>query len=415
MRRINKIIILLLVTYFLSNNSLINYSLSSSTKVIETNLDKILPENLNVGDILFCDVKPKIVDKLSKIGLDMFVSISGYSNDHCAMYIGNNLFIESAPYRFNPIKFSITGVVISPFWKLKTWATNFTYAYVNTSQEIRDDAIGWAKKQLGTPYSGSEGMHCSELVWYAYLKQNLKLVVDYGDYSYNASGIYSLKNADQVIWYENTPAIADAGGPYNGFMDYSINFDGSASYDSDGSIMIYNWSFGDGTYRYGEYVSHLFKKPGIYDVKLEIKDSGGSISYSTVKVYIEKQNKPPNNPKIIGNRSGYVNQNYTFSIYSNDPDEDKIKYYIDWGDGSVESSDFLLNGQKFNISHNWKTSNAYSIKIYASDGELNSSTSNYIMYINEKVDGGSPFYIQSLFFDFIIVGFVLIYHKKFRK
>jgi hypothetical protein len=51
------------------------------------------------------------------------------------------------------------------------------------------------------------------------------------------------------------------------------------------------------------------------------------------------QNTPPLPPTITGNTTGQISTDYTFSIVSTDPDNDQIKYGIDWSepsDGVVE-------------------------------------------------------------------------------
>ena len=59
----------------------------------------------------------------------------------------------------------------------------------------------------------------------------------------------------------------------------------------------------------------------------------GGITDWENKGYPTISNRAPESPQINGPTSGEKNQTYTFSISANDPDEDPIYFYIDWGDG----------------------------------------------------------------------------------
>jgi cell wall-associated NlpC family hydrolase len=432
---VKKILIFIFFTYLLSTLFFIipiNKVIASENQIFEGNK---IPSYLKPGDILFCDVKPKIVDKLKNIGIDSLININGFSNDHCAMYIGYNRFIESAPYRFNIFKMKIIGVVISPFWKIKLWATNFTYAYVNTSQKIRNDAVDWAKTLLGQPYQflggyanpnpsdPSDGKsnywYCSELIWASYWNQNFKLIIDYGYYQHNASSILYLKDANQVVWYDNNPPVVDIGGPFEGFVNQSIYFNAKNCSDTDGYILKYNWSFGDGSYDTYKNSDHEYSKPGNYTLKLTVQDNGGMLSTDSTIVNIYKHNNPPSRPIITGESNGYKNQLINFNICSNDPDNDKIKYIIDWGDKSQNTSIFLNSGEKFNISHKWIKADSYKINVYSTDGKLNSSNRYFYIYINQiPIDKGWVIslstFIQLLIIFGIIIIISIIYIKKYK-
>ena len=64
---------------------------------------------------------------------------------------------------------------------------------------------------------------------------------------------------------------------------------------------------------------------------------------------------------------------HTYTGRSTD-DNDKIKYIVDFGDGTTEESDFLPSGIKFNITHNWTEPGNYTIKVTAYDNETISTT-----------------------------------------
>ncbi len=54
-----------------------------------------------------------------------------------------------------------------------------------------------------------------------------------------------------------------------------INFDGSESFDFKGSIVKYDWDFGDGTTGNGIVVSHKYSQQDVFTVKLTVTDNDG--------------------------------------------------------------------------------------------------------------------------------------------
>jgi len=80
--------------------------------------------------------------------------------------------------------------------------------------------------------------------------------------------------------------IADAGDPYLAQVDCSVDLDGSASYHPDGTIVSYEWSFGDNTTGTGVSVSHTYTAVGIYDVNLTVTDDSGAQSSDTTMVVV---------------------------------------------------------------------------------------------------------------------------------
>lgn len=63
-----------------------------------------------------------------------------------------------------------------------------------------------------------------------------------------------------------------------------FDFDATASFDPDGSIVSYTWDFGDGAFDSGVNVSHKYESSGTYTVTLTVVDDGGAESAITSDV-----------------------------------------------------------------------------------------------------------------------------------
>ena len=85
----------------------------------------------------------------------------------------------------------------------------------------------------------------------------------------------------------NIPPIASASAnPTIGYVALTVNFDGSASSDSDGSIVSYEWDFGDGTNGNGATPSHQYTTAGNYTAQLSVTDDEGATDITTVNISV---------------------------------------------------------------------------------------------------------------------------------
>ncbi|MGF3554947.1 MAG: hypothetical protein ACQXXF_06740 [Thermoplasmatota archaeon] len=76
---------------------------------------------------------------------------------------------------------------------------------------------------------------------------------------------------------------------------------------------------------------------------------------------------PPAKPEVNGPSSGKTGS-YTFSFVSIDPNNDKIQYIINWGDGQVSDySDFYNSGEVVYRAHNYNNRGTYTITVKARD------------------------------------------------
>jgi len=181
----------------------------------------------------------------------------------------------------------------------------------------------------------------------------------------------------------NIPPIADASNSETtGFVYTTINFDGTASSDSDGTITDYTWKFGDGITGYGSTTTHIYTETGTYSVTLSVTDDDGASDDDVVQVVISQPNIPPTAPDVDGPRSGKKNTVLSYSAVSTDEDNNSIQYIFDWDDGIINTSVFVNNGTGITQSHSWSISGVYTIKVKAYDGMSESGITNYVVLID---------------------------------
>jgi len=92
----------------------------------------------------------------------------------------------------------------------------------------------------------------------------------------------------------NEPPVADPNGPYSGTVGSPVSFDGSGSSDPDGTIVAYDWDFGDGNTGAGVKPSHRYVAAGTYTVSLTVTDNDGASDTATSTATIDPvANEPP--------------------------------------------------------------------------------------------------------------------------
>jgi VCBS repeat-containing protein len=84
----------------------------------------------------------------------------------------------------------------------------------------------------------------------------------------------------------NDPPVADPNGPYSGTVGVPVTFYGSNSSDCDGTIVSYDWDFGDGAAGSGVSPAHSYSTAGTYTVTLTVIDNDGASHMATTSVDI---------------------------------------------------------------------------------------------------------------------------------
>ena len=83
-------------------------------------------------------------------------------------------------------------------------------------------------------------------------------------------------------------------GPYNGVTGVPLTVDARNFSDPDGTINIYNWTFGDGNSATGPTPDNTYVSGGFYSVPLHVTDDGGLTASDGTIAHIGNLSLPPN-------------------------------------------------------------------------------------------------------------------------
>ena len=161
------------------------------------------------------------------------------------------------------------------------------------------------------------------------------------------------------IHVNEPPVAVFAASRATGKVGTPLIFDGSPSYDPDGRITSYFWSFGDGGVAEGPVPSHVFAMPGSYLVSLTVYDEWNATGTTWMSISILEPKPPVAIIAYSPARPG-VSTVVTFNgSYSVDPDGSIATYIWQFGDGSV-----AYGAQ---ATHKYGTPGTYEVKLTVID------------------------------------------------
>ena len=152
-------------------------------------------------------------------------------------------------------------------------------------------------------------------------------------------GLIGGKVATQIV--NNRPPVAAFVVSESIVKNEEVVFDATSSYDSDGTVISYTWSFGDGTVAVGVTATHSFVNTGLYSVTLAIDDNDGAIDQQKLTIFvtepiIDQTNKRPVAsftaiPKIVS-----IDEKVYFDASESVDSDGSIATYLwDFGDNNT--------------------------------------------------------------------------------
>ncbi len=165
----------------------------------------------------------------------------------------------------------------------------------------------------------------------------------------------------------NTPPVCDIQpvGPIAIDLGAGIQFDGSGSFDPDGTIDRFDWDFGDGTSISDgpDMVNHTYTSGGPFTVRLTVSDDDSRSRSCTTNVFVNT--RPECSVVVQGTNMGDVGDTFTIDASGSfDPDGGNIvRYDWDFGDGTM-----LPNGGPI-VQHTYNAFGVYTVKVTLTDDE----------------------------------------------
>ncbi len=220
----------------------------------------------------------------------------------------------------------------------------------------------------GKVYIGSDVFYCLDAdnggeIWnYAtgdYITSSAAVAYDNVYFTDYSTGVYCL-DADNGSKIWNCEGVGKAFSSCPAVADYKV-YVGTLE---TGKLLCLNAITGANIWEYKTNPKwYLFGSPAVADGRVYFGGGENDNLY-----YFEDTSKPPSDPVIKGRRKGLIGSEYGFYVVSRDPEEDVVKYYVDWGDGNTTGwTGFYPSSKQVKVSHTWSNIGSYKIRVMAQD------------------------------------------------
>jgi PKD repeat protein len=138
--------------------------------------------------------------------------------------------------------------------------------------------------------------------------------------------------------------------------DLTVDFTDTSS-DPDGTVVAWNWDFGDGNTSTQQDPSHTYAAAGDYAVTLTVADNDGETGTATQAVSVSASNQTP----TANFTSSCTDLDCSFTDTSTDPDGTVVAWNWDFGDGNTSTQQ--------NPSHTYAAANDYTVTLTVTDND----------------------------------------------
>lgn len=215
---------------------------------------------------------------------------------------------------------------------------------------------------------------------------------------FNNLNMSATDNASVLVNNQPYPPTAEAGGPYYGIQNESVQFDGSGSHDNDNNetIIQYDWKFYTGDVWHddlGATPIHLYLTGGNYTVELRVHNDEGFTDTDTAPVGVYAYSPPSaNTGGPYDSMQGSSIQFNGSGSHDNEGGEQNLVRY-DW---QFYNGDLWHNDTGPKPTFTYQNEGNYSVSLRVWDDEGNTGIANTIAHVEgyhppTAVPGG-PYY-----------------------
>jgi PKD repeat protein len=198
--------------------------------------------------------------------------------------------------------------------------------------------------------------------------------------SYDSLGQYTITGTVVAPTGTVPPVAVPKATPTSGTAPLTVQFDASQSYDSDGTVTAYLWTFGDGTTSTARNPAHVYSSVGTYNAALKVTDNDGNSNSSALAITVSAPNTPPRAVATVSPASGYAPLTVTLNgSGSSDPDGSIASYSWNFGDGST--------GAGATVQHTYQSVGTFTARLTVTDNRGATSFADSVIQVQTDSNG----------------------------